>query len=127
MRCPACSHEVGEASTCPACESPIPEPQSHRNGATKPRGQFRGRMDSRDASGRRGRVSLFQAALMLSRDPGASRLSKFVLWFAVVYIISPLDALPGGLIPVIGWIDDIIIGMLAWNHLKPDLQRYQKE
>lgn len=127
MRCPACNHEVAQATKCPACERVIPRTHQSRNGSTHARGEFRGRMDA-SGHGRKGRgwSSIVQAMRMLLRDPQAPFFSKVVLVVALVYIIVPLDFLPGGLIPVIGWLDDIIIGLLAWSYLKPDLNRYRE-
>lgn len=40
------------------------------------------------------------------RDPGVGTGRKVLLALAVLYVISPIDAIPD-VIPVIGWLDDI--------------------
>lgn len=47
------------------------------------------------------------ALLRLLRDPRAGWGPKLVALFAIVYVVSPLDAFPEGLAPAIGWLDDI--------------------
>lgn len=46
-------------------------------------------------------------------DPDVSLLRKGALVLAVLYIVSPVDAIPD-VIPVVGWLDDIgVMGMLV--------------
>lgn len=128
MRCPACNHIINDETKCPACQHEINNDNASRNGAHRARGEFRGRM-SNAKSGRAtsSRVGAFISPLLaLLADPRASITSKAILVLAVLYIVMPLDFLPGGLIPVIGWLDDIIVGLLSWNYLKPDIERYKK-
>ena len=41
------------------------------------------------------------------------RLIKIVfIILAILYIISPIDLIPD-IIPIIGWIDDIVVGLIA--------------
>ena len=41
------------------------------------------------------------------------RLIKMaIIILAVLYILSPIDFIPD-IIPIIGWIDDIIVGLIA--------------
>lgn len=117
MRCPACRAEVGSARRCPHCQTDI-------HGATQEertvRGTFRGRMDGAAQT----RRSLLGTLSRFFADPHTPPRSKWLLAFAILYIISPLDFLPGGLIPVIGWFDDIIIAVLTWLFIGPDLKRH---
>ena len=47
------------------------------------------------------------------RDPGVGKGRKVLLVLAVLYVISPIDAIPD-VIPVIGWLDDIgVLGLAA--------------
>ena len=49
------------------------------------------------------------------RDPAASVLGKLFVLAALVYVISPADAIPD-VLPVVGWLDDIgVMGLaVAW-------------
>jgi len=58
------------------------------------------------------------------RDPKASLLGKVLLALAVVYVISPIDFLPD-VAPVIGWIDDVIVMVIAGTYLFRSAQRYR--
>jgi uncharacterized membrane protein YkvA (DUF1232 family) len=51
-------------------------------------------------------------AYALSRDPALPRARRIAVLGAVVYLISPLDAIPG-LIPVIGQVDDVLLILLS--------------
>lgn len=54
-------------------------------------------------------------ARMLARlvgDPVLSGRVKLVLAVAIVYLVSPLDLVPD-LIPVIGYLDDVVIGAVV--------------
>jgi uncharacterized membrane protein YkvA (DUF1232 family) len=47
------------------------------------------------------------------RDPGVGKGRKVLLLLAVLYVVSPIDAIPD-VIPVIGWLDDIgVLGLAA--------------
>lgn len=52
---------------------------------------------------------------MLSQQ-GVSRGSKFWLWFAIVWLVSPIDLIPEFL-PVIGPLDDAIVAALVLRHI----------
>lgn len=52
----------------------------------------------------------------LLRDPRVSRGSKFWLWFAIVWLVSPIDLIPEFL-PVIGPLDDAIVAALVLRHI----------
>jgi len=46
------------------------------------------------------------------RDPEVPFIRKGLLALAVVYVISPVDAIPD-MIPLLGWLDDIgVLGLL---------------
>jgi len=49
------------------------------------------------------------------RDPAASLIGKGFVLLALVYVISPADAIPD-VLPVVGWLDDIgVMGLaVAW-------------
>ena len=52
----------------------------------------------------------------LLRDPRVSRGSKFWLWFAIAWLVSPIDLIPE-FIPVIGPLDDAIVAALVLRHV----------
>jgi len=58
-------------------------------------------------------VVLFRGLL---RDPRVPRGSKALLWFAVVWVVSPIDLVPE-FIPVAGPLDDAIVAALVLRHV----------
>lgn len=52
----------------------------------------------------------------LVRDPRVPRSSKLVLGAAAVWIASPIDLIPEFL-PLIGPVDDVVVGVLALRHV----------
>ena len=58
-------------------------------------------------------VVLFRGLL---RDPRVSRGSKALVWFAVVWVVSPIDLTPE-FIPIAGPLDDAIVAALVLRHV----------
>jgi len=58
-------------------------------------------------------VLLFRGLL---RDPRVPRGSKALLWFAVVWVVSPIDLIPE-FIPIAGPLDDAIVAALVLRHV----------
>lgn len=52
----------------------------------------------------------------LLRDPRVPRGSKFWLWFAIVWLVSPIDLIPE-FVPVAGPLDDAIVAALVLRHV----------
>lgn len=52
----------------------------------------------------------------LLRDPRVSRGSKLWLWFAIVWLVSPIDLIPE-FVPVAGPLDDAIVAALVLRHV----------
>ena len=52
----------------------------------------------------------------LLRDPGVSKGSKAWLWFAIVWLVSPIDLIPE-FIPVLGPLDDAVVAALVLRHV----------
>jgi uncharacterized membrane protein YkvA (DUF1232 family) len=48
----------------------------------------------------------------LLRDPAVPKAAKIALAAAVVYLASPLDLLPD-VIPLVGWVDDVLVAALV--------------
>jgi len=58
-------------------------------------------------------VVLFRGLL---QDPRVSRRNKAWLWFAVVWLISPIDLIPE-FIPFLGPLDDAVVAALVLRHV----------
>jgi uncharacterized membrane protein YkvA (DUF1232 family) len=58
-------------------------------------------------------VMLFRGLL---RDPRVSRGSKALVWFAIVWVVSPIDLIPE-FIPIAGPLDDAIVAALVLRHV----------
>jgi uncharacterized membrane protein YkvA (DUF1232 family) len=58
-------------------------------------------------------VVLFRGLL---RDPRVSRGSKALVWFAIVWVVSPIDLIPE-FIPIAGPLDDAIVAALVLRHV----------
>jgi uncharacterized membrane protein YkvA (DUF1232 family) len=58
-------------------------------------------------------VMLFRGLL---RDPRVPRGSKALLWFAVLWVASPIDLIPE-FIPIAGPLDDAIVAALVLRHV----------
>ncbi|HEX9123514.1 MAG TPA: DUF1232 domain-containing protein [Actinomycetota bacterium] len=52
----------------------------------------------------------------LIRDPRVPRSSRAWLWFAVIWLVSPIDLIPE-FIPVAGPLDDAIVAALVLRHV----------
>lgn len=50
-------------------------------------------------------------------DPRVPKLPRLAVIFAVAYLISPVDLIPGAIAPVIGWLDDLTVMWLALRWL----------
>ena len=48
---------------------------------------------------------------------------KLLAMFAAFYVLSPIDLVPGGLFGPLGWLDDILIALYAWNRAGGILRR----
>jgi len=65
-------------------------------------------------------VTLLPNLVMLFRgllhDPRVSRGSKALVWFAIVWVVSPIDLIPE-FIPIAGPLDDAIVAALVLRHV----------
>lgn len=52
----------------------------------------------------------------LARDPRVPRGSKWLLGFAALWVVSPIDLIPE-FIPVVGPLDDIVVVALVLRHV----------
>ena len=73
-------------------------------------------------------LTMFRKELLLAwavlRDARAPTSAKLVTVLAALYVISPIDFIPDA-IPILGWLDDGLIGylllQLAFKLLPPEL------
>ncbi|MDR0216910.1 MAG: DUF1232 domain-containing protein [Comamonas sp.] len=60
-------------------------------------------------------LTMFRKELLLAwavlRDPRAPKAAKLATVLAALYVVSPIDFIPDT-IPVLGWLDDGLIGYL---------------
>ena len=51
-------------------------------------------------------------------DPETPRAARWLLWLALAYVVNPIDLIPD-FIPVIGYLDDLlIVALLLWIALR---------
>lgn len=72
----------------------------------------------------------FRLLIAMCKDSMAGRyaISKWnlsVVVATIIYVVSPLDAIPD-MIPVLGWLDDISIVGYAISKLAEEMKRYQQ-
>jgi uncharacterized membrane protein YkvA (DUF1232 family) len=60
------------------------------------------------------------------RDPRVPLWRRLAGLFAVIYFVSPVDALPD-ILPILGWLDDIGVLSAAAFFMVREVQRYQPE
>jgi uncharacterized membrane protein YkvA (DUF1232 family) len=65
------------------------------------------------------------ALTRLLRDPAASWGPKVLSLLAILYVVSPVDALPEALAPAIGWLDDVGLILALRLFLDRRLQTYR--
>ena len=58
------------------------------------------------------------------RARDASLLGKALVVLSVLYVLSPIDLIPD-VIPVAGWLDDLIVLVVAGTYLVRSGQRYR--
>ncbi len=61
------------------------------------------------------------------RDPKAPVASKLLAVFTVIYVASPIDAIPDWLVPVLGWCDDVGVTAAALAYVASQAARYVNE
>jgi uncharacterized membrane protein YkvA (DUF1232 family) len=53
----------------------------------------------------------------LLRDPRTPALPRLAVLVAVLYLLSPVDLIPGSMFPIVGWLDDLTVVWLALRWL----------
>ncbi len=69
------------------------------------------------------KVGWFRALKLYYQDPSRSTLGKLVVFFALIYVISPVDLIPD--VPFIGWLDDLGVFGLATAWLTRTISHYR--
>jgi uncharacterized membrane protein YkvA (DUF1232 family) len=70
----------------------------------------------------KGLIREFQLAWQLINDPRVPLLTKVLPLFTLVYLLSPVDLVPGLIIPGLGQLDDVailLIGLRLFVDLSP--------
>lgn len=75
------------------------------------------------------KVEDFKLILAMGRDSLAGRYSMnkwnlSVIIATIVYVASPLDAIPD-MVPILGWLDDVTIVGYAIGKLSAEIRRYK--
>jgi len=70
------------------------------------------------------RIGHLRALVRFFRDRQASLAGKIFVALTVVYVVSPIDAIPD-VMPIIGWLDDVGIIGVALTYLGRVLQKYR--
>jgi uncharacterized membrane protein YkvA (DUF1232 family) len=71
------------------------------------------------------KIGRIRALVRYFRDPAASLVGKLFVFLALVYVISPVDAIPD-VVPVVGWLDDVGIMSLAVAWMWKVVGRYRE-
>jgi uncharacterized membrane protein YkvA (DUF1232 family) len=131
MKCLRCQQEIALARKCPYCGYKMPKDTVDDTRVeveqTKDESAFRGRMNTRPERAKEGLFGLLPALIRYFSDPTVRSWRKSLIIFGLIYILSPLDLLPGAAFPLIGWTDDVMVFTLVWRLLVGELERYQKK
>ena len=61
--------------------------------------------------------NIIKLVARLLRDPRVPRRSKVALGLAAAYVASPIDFIPAAILPIVGWVDDVVLIMYAIDSL----------
>lgn len=71
------------------------------------------------------KIGRFAAIRRYFGDKDASFFGKAFVFFAVLYVATPIDLVPEAFVPVLGWLDDIGVVSLALWHLGRVTTKYR--
>lgn len=136
VRCARCGEEILLARRCPYCGEP-----TRQNGRATPdqvappeagegrkaRGRFRGRIGAPPGAGRQAGAAGPRWFWLLPylADRGVPTWKKTLFGLAALYVLVPIDLLPGAIVPFAGWLDDWLVLAIAWRALASELDRYR--
>jgi uncharacterized membrane protein YkvA (DUF1232 family) len=136
--CPSCGKTLGSSAACLSCRE-----AAARELAEQARDVTDESLRARGEAGRRfaehppwwarlaPRWLVARVALLASvvGDCAAGRYRRLpwrsiaAMAAALAYVVSPLDLIPDFLVPI-GWTDDMLVLVLAWQILKKELREY---
>ncbi|MFO0610090.1 MAG: DUF1232 domain-containing protein [Polyangiales bacterium] len=61
------------------------------------------------------------------RDPGAPKASKVLALLTLVYVVSPVDAIPELFMPLLGWCDDVGVTAAALAFVAAQAAKYANQ
>lgn len=136
MRCARCGEEILLARRCPYCgeltrqNGRATEEQGARPEAgerRKARGRFRGRIGTPPGASMHAGAAGPRWFWLLPyvADPSVPAWKKALLGLAALYVLVPIDLLPGAIVPFAGWLDDWLVLAIAWRALAAELDRYR--
>lgn len=70
--------------------------------------------------------SPFRSFTRYLKSPRVTLWRKLLALFAVVYLVSPVDAVPD-VLPILGWLDDVGVLSAVGFFLVKDVRRFEEE
>ncbi|MGI6035518.1 MAG: YkvA family protein [Limnochordia bacterium] len=101
MKCTHCGREVALARVCPYCWTKLPSPPE-QDEQGREEGEFVGPISSGKEP------SKLLALVRYLLDPNVPWTKKLFVIGAVIYILNPWDLIPF-YIPLLGWLDDLVL------------------
>ncbi|MGI6611524.1 MAG: YkvA family protein [Limnochordia bacterium] len=131
MRCLNCGQKIALAKVCPYCGRRARPAESSDEETTKEQtsrveGVFKGRVSRQETRGSEGVFGILPAVIRYFSDPGIPQWRKAAILLGVLYVISPIDVLPGAIYPLLGWLDDAAVAAFTWRLLRSELARHDK-
>ncbi|MGI6083060.1 MAG: DUF1232 domain-containing protein [Limnochordia bacterium] len=132
MRCRDCGREIALAQICPYCgHRSKPGSSDAKDTAKKKtsraRGVFRGPVAPHKTQIRRSVFGIFPATIRYFADPDVPHWRKAAILIGILYVISPIDLVPGAALPLLGWIDDAFVAAFTWRLLQSELAHYDND
>lgn len=127
MKCPSCEQEIALARICPYCGRAVPHDESSRQSPPRePQGTFRGRADhapGKEEQGGAAKRPALSRVLRFFLDPRIDPVRKGAAVAALLYVLSPFDLFPGALLPLLGWLDDLVVLGFVWRLVEQALRK----